>query len=106
MHAQLAGLTLFIIGVLIHTVPAFSKETISGVLSTLESTATSAGVTLDTSTFSVADIAYSFTIAIICLGILLAGIAVLGNIGLKYGIKIILIVVSFRDCLHAYTSIL
>ena len=105
MHVQLVGLTLFIIGVLIHTVPAFSKEIFSGVLSTLELLYAKYGLTLDSSTFTVADIAYGFTIAIICLGILLAGIAVLGNIGLKYGIKIIVIVVSFRDIRHACTSI-
>lgn len=86
---------MFIIGLLIHTQPSFSQKALSSLLDKLESTASQAGVTgLDTSQFSVADIAYSFTIAIIAIGLFLAAISVLGLIGVKYSLKPILIVVS------------
>ncbi|XP_076439565.1 uncharacterized protein LOC143279409 [Babylonia areolata] len=88
----LVGLAMFIIGVLIQTQPSLSKDALSGLLSNLEDTASSAGVTLDTSNFSAADLAYSFTIALIVSGLLLAAISLLGLIGTKYSLKPVLIV--------------
>ena len=86
---------MFAVGLLIHTQPSFSQTALSSLLAKLESTASQAGVTLDTSQFSVADVAYSFTIAIIAFGFFLAAISVLGLIGVKYGLKPVLIVVSW-----------
>lgn len=88
----LVGLVMFIIGLLIHTEPSFSKEALSDLLDQLESSASKAGVTLDTSDFSVADIAYSFTIALMVVGLFLAGISLLGIIAVKYALKPLLIV--------------
>ena len=100
---------MFAVGLLIHTQPSFSQTALSSLLAKLESTASQAGVTLDTSQFSVADVAYSFTIAIIAFGLFLAAISVLGLIGVKYGLKPVLIVVSwsfsFCVCLSVCLSV-
>ncbi|XP_076460834.1 tetraspanin-1-like isoform X2 [Babylonia areolata] len=88
----LVGLVMFIIGLLIHTQPEFSQKALSSLLEKLESTADKAGVDLDTSDFSVADVAYSFTIAIIVIGVFLAAVSLLGIIGVKYSLKPVLIV--------------
>eukprot|EP00745_Piridium_sociabile_P031179 TRINITY_DN51690_c1_g1_i1.p1 TRINITY_DN51690_c1_g1~~TRINITY_DN51690_c1_g1_i1.p1 ORF type:complete len:274 (-),score=63.65 TRINITY_DN51690_c1_g1_i1:193-1014(-) len=91
----LVGLAMFVLGLLIHTQPSFSQKALSSLLDKLKSTAGQAGVTLDTSEFSVAEVAYSFTIAIIVIGLFLAAIAVLGLIGTKYSLKPVLIVYFF-----------
>ena len=98
---------MFAVGLLIHTQPSFSQTALSSLLAKLESTADAAGVTLDTSQFSVADVAYSFTIAIIAFGFFLAAISVLGLIGVKYGLKPVLIVVSwsFSVCVCLSVSV-
>ncbi|KAK7488283.1 hypothetical protein BaRGS_00020442, partial [Batillaria attramentaria] len=83
---------MFVIGILIHTQPEFSQETLSKLLQQLEQTANSTGVSIDTSAFSVTDVAYSFTIALICFGLFLAAVSVLGLVGVKYSLKPILIV--------------
>lgn len=88
----LVGLAMFVVGVLIHTEPSLSKDALSSVLKKLENSASTAGVTLDTSEFSAAEVAYSFTIAIICIGLFLAAISVLGLIGVKYSLKPVLVV--------------
>lgn len=85
---------MFIVGVLIHTRPELSQDALEGVLDELKANAEKAGVELNTDKFSVADIAYSFTIALICFGLFLCAISVLGLIGVKYSLKPILIVVS------------
>nr|KAG5700676.1 hypothetical protein BaRGS_015506 [Batillaria attramentaria] len=89
---MLVGLAMFVIGILIHTQPEFSQETLSKLLQQLEQTANSTGVSIDTSAFSVTDVAYSFTIALICFGLFLAAVSVLGLVGVKYSLKPILIV--------------
>ncbi|KAL8604962.1 hypothetical protein ACOMHN_028590 [Nucella lapillus] len=88
----LVGLAMFIIGLLIHTQPEFSKDSLKSLLGQLESSADKAGVSLDTSDFSVAEVAYSFTIALIVVGLFLAGISILGIIAVKYSLKPLLIV--------------
>lgn len=88
----LVGLAMFIIGILIHTQPALSRDVLSALLKQLESTAASTGVTIDTSKFSVADVAYSFTTALIAIGLFLSVVSMLGLIGVKYSLKPVLMV--------------
>ncbi|KAK7109620.1 tetraspanin-1-like [Littorina saxatilis] len=88
----IVGVVMFAIGLLIHTQPAFSQTALSTVLDKLKSTASTAGVDINTDEFSAADVAYSFTIAIIVVGLFLAAVSVLGLIGVKYSLKPVLIV--------------
>lgn len=88
----LVGLAMFTVGLLIYTQPSVSQEALSGLLKNLETSAASAGVTLDTSDFSAADLAFSFVIALIVMGVILGGISLLGLIGTKYSLKPVLIV--------------
>lgn len=87
----LVGLAMFIIGLLIQTQPSLSKQALSLMLDKLKEVTAQAGVTIDTSSFSVADVAYSFNIALIIVGIFLASVSVLGLIGIKCDVKVLLV---------------
>ncbi|KAK7488282.1 hypothetical protein BaRGS_00020441, partial [Batillaria attramentaria] len=88
----MVGLAMFAIGIVIQRDPDFSQKALDDVLNQLQAGATSAGVTLDTSAFSVAELAVTFSIILVVFGIFLAGVAVLGIIGAKCGLKPVLIV--------------
>lgn len=90
----MAGMTMFVIGLVILTEPTFSQTALQSVKSGLEEAAKRAGITLVTSSFSVASIAFCFSVALIIFGIFLAVVSVLGFIGVSCGFKSALVVVS------------
>ncbi|PVD31127.1 hypothetical protein C0Q70_10405 [Pomacea canaliculata] len=67
-------------------------DSIASVKSGLEEAAKRAGITLVTSSFSVASIAFCFSVALIIFGIFLAVVSVLGFIGVSCGFKSALVV--------------
>lgn len=85
---------MFVIGLVILTEPTFSQKAMPSVKSGLEEAAKRAGITLVTSSFSVASIAFCFSVALIIFGIFLAVVSVLGFIGVSCGFKSVLVVVS------------
>ncbi|KAL8575122.1 hypothetical protein ACOMHN_055115 [Nucella lapillus] len=82
---------MLVMGILIRFMPSLSQDALSGMLKKLVDSASSAGVTLDTSNFGMASILDILTLALIVLGILLWSVALLGLIGTECSLKPVLI---------------